>query len=82
MSIFYRDHVAMWVKDYRRTLDYPESRAECTRTTFGYLGFSWGGLHGGMVPAIEPRIKASVLYVAGLIKESLAWFDKYLGPVR
>jgi dienelactone hydrolase len=151
MSIFYRDHVAMWVKDYRRTLDYLSSRAEYDSTKFAYMGFSWGGLHGGMVPAIEPRIKASVLYVAGLmmerarpeadvynflprvktpvlmlngrldfffpietsqrpffgglgtpaadkryqvydgghdvprtelIKESLAWFDKYLGPVR
>ncbi len=151
MSIFYRDHVAMWVKDYRRTLDYLESRAEFDSTKFAYMGFSWGGLHGGMIPAIEPRIKASVLYVAGLmmerarpeadvfsflphvtspvimlngrddfffpletsqipffqklgtpaadkrhliyegghdvprtelIKESLAWFDKYLGPAR
>jgi tRNA A-37 threonylcarbamoyl transferase component Bud32/dienelactone hydrolase len=69
MSIFYRDHVTMWVKDYRRTLDYLTSRAEFDSTKFGYMGFSWGGLHGGMVPAIEPRIKASVLYVAGLMME-------------
>jgi eukaryotic-like serine/threonine-protein kinase len=151
MSIFYRDHVTMWVKDYRRTLDYLSSRAEFDSTKFAYMGYSWGGLHGGMLPAIETRIKASVLYVAGLmmerarpeadaynflprvkspvimlngrhdfffpletsqipffealgtpaadkrhliyegghdvprtelIKESLGWFDKYLGPVR
>ncbi len=151
MSIFYRDHVTMWVKDYRRTLDYLSSRTEFDREKFAYMGFSWGGLHGGMVPAIEKRIKTSVLYVAGLmmerarpeadafnflprvtspvlmlngrydyffpietsqrpfferlgtpaadkkqmifegghdvprtelIKESLSWFDKYLGPVR
>ena len=68
-SIFYRDHVTMWVKDYRRTLDYLSSRAEFDSTKFAYMGFSWGGLHGGMVPAIEPRIKASVLYVAGLMME-------------
>ncbi len=151
MSIFYRDHVTMWVKDYRRTLDYLSSRTEFDREKFAYMGFSWGGLHGAMVPAIEKCIKTSVLYVAGLmmerarpeadafnflprvtspvlmlngrydyffpletsqrpffarlgtpaadkkqliyegghdvprtelIKESLSWFDKYLGPVR
>jgi eukaryotic-like serine/threonine-protein kinase len=69
MSIFYRDHVTMWVKDYRRTLDYLSTRAEFDSTRFGYMGFSWGGLHGGMMPAIEKRIKASVLYVAGLMME-------------
>lgn len=69
LSIFYRDHVTMWVKDYRRTLDYLSSRAEFDSTKFAYLGYSWGGLHGGMIPAIEPRIKASVLYVAGLMME-------------
>jgi eukaryotic-like serine/threonine-protein kinase len=69
MSIFYRDHVTMWVKDYRRTLDYLSSSAEFDSTKFAYMGFSWGGLHGGLVPAIEKRIRASVLYVAGLMME-------------
>jgi dienelactone hydrolase len=150
-SIFWRDHVVMWVKDFRRTLDYLSSRAEVDTARFAYFGFSWGGYMGGIIPAVEPRIKASMLYVAGLtmergrpevepinhlprinspvlmlngkydfffpsetaqkpfygflgtrepdkvwklyegghdvprtelIKESLAWLDKYLGPVR
>ena len=150
-SIFWRDHVVMWVKDYRRTLDYLSSRPDVDTTKFAYFGFSWGGYMGGIIPAVEPRIKASMLYVAGLtmergrpevepinhlprikspvlmlngkydfffpsetaqkpfygflgtrepdkvwklyegghdvprtelIKESLAWLDKYLGPVR
>lgn len=150
-SIFYRDHVIMWAKDYRRTLDYLETRPEFDRAKIGYFGFSWGGYLGGLIPAVEPRVKVAVLYVAGLtmerprpevdvfnflphvkqptlmlngredyffpvetgqlpfyrtlgtpaadkmykvydgghdvprtelIKESLAWFDKYLGPAR
>ena len=150
-SIFWRDHVVMWVKDYRRTLDYLSTRTDIDSTKFAYFGFSWGGYMGGIIPAVEPRIKASMLYVAGLtmergrpevepinylprikspvlmlngkydfffpsetaqkpffeflgtpapdkvwklyegghdvprtelIKESLAWLDKYLGPVR
>jgi formylglycine-generating enzyme required for sulfatase activity/dienelactone hydrolase len=150
-SIFWRDHMVMWVKDYRRTLDYLSSRPDIDSTKFAYFGFSWGGYMGGVIPAVEKRIRTSVLYVAGLtmergrqevepinylprvtspvlmlngrydfffpvetaqkpffdflgtpaehkkwivyegghdvprtdlIRESLAWFDRYLGPVR
>ena len=69
-SIFWRDHVVMWVKDYRRTLDYLSTRGEFDRTKFAYFGFSWGGYLGGIIPAVEPRIKVSVLYVAGLVMEN------------
>ena len=68
-SIFWRDHVVMWVKDYRRTLDYLATRRDFDSTKFAYFGFSWGGYLGGIIPAVEPRIKASVLYVAGLVME-------------
>ncbi len=59
----------MWAKDYRRTLDYLSSRPDIDSTKFAYFGFSWGAYLGGLIPAIEPRIKASVLYVAGLTME-------------
>jgi predicted esterase len=68
-SIFWRDHLVMWVKDYRRTLDYLSTRADIDTTKFAYFGFSWGGYMGGIIPAVEPRIKASMLYVAGLTME-------------
>ena len=68
-SIFWRDHVVMWVKDYRRTLDYLGTRADIDTTKFAYFGFSWGGNMGGIIPAVEKRIKASMLYVAGLTME-------------
>jgi dienelactone hydrolase len=68
-TIFWRDHVVMWVKDFRRTLDYLSTRPDIDTTKFAYFGFSWGGYMGGIIPAVEPRIKASVLYVAGLTME-------------
>jgi tRNA A-37 threonylcarbamoyl transferase component Bud32/dienelactone hydrolase len=68
-SIFWRDHVVMWVKDYRRTLDYLESRPDIDADKFAYFGYSWGGYMGGIIPAVEPRIKAAALYVAGLTME-------------
>ena len=68
-SIFWRDHVVMWVKDYRRTLDYLSTRPEFDTTRFAYFGLSWGGNMGGIIPAVEPRIRTSVLYVAGFTME-------------
>jgi dienelactone hydrolase/tRNA A-37 threonylcarbamoyl transferase component Bud32 len=68
-SIYWRDHVVMWAKDYRRALDYLSSRPDIDTTKFAYFGYSWGGLMGGLIPAVEPRIKTAVLYVAGLTME-------------
>jgi len=68
-SIFWRDHVVMWGKDYRRTLDYLSSRPDMDTTKFAYFGYSWGGNMGGIIPAIEPRLEVAVLYVAGLTME-------------
>ncbi len=35
-------------------------------TRIAYFGFSWGGVYGGIVPAVEPRIRTVALMVAGL----------------
>jgi len=138
------------VKDLKRTIDYLERRPEFDRAKIGYEGMSSGGTYGALIPAVEDRIRASVL-IAGsiqglgrpevqeinflgrvkiptlmlngrydtiepveqairpmfdllgtpaadkrlllyetdhippineMIKETLAWFDKYLGPVK
>jgi len=68
-SIFWRDHVVMWVKDFRRTLDYLSTRTDIDTTKVAYFGYSWGGFMGGIIPAVETRIKTSILYVAGLAME-------------
>src|SRR2546428_2199817 len=65
-SNFYRDHVVIWAKDLRRGIDYLETRPQIATGRLAYYGLSWGGAMGGLLPAVEPRIKVSALYVAGL----------------
>lgn len=56
----------MWVKDLRRGIDYLETCPEVSTSKLAYYGVSWGGAMGGLIPAVEPRIKVNVLVVAGL----------------
>jgi eukaryotic-like serine/threonine-protein kinase len=65
-TTFYRDHVLMWAKDLSRGIDYLETRPEVSTARLAFYGVSWGGRMGTIIPAVEPRIKLSVLYVAGL----------------
>ena len=81
----YRDHVIMWVKDFSRAIDYLETRKDIDCAKLAYYGVSWGGVMGGIVPAIETRIRVVVLYVAGLsLERSLAEVDalNYVSRVR
>ncbi len=66
MTNSYKDHVIMWVKDVSRSVDYLETRKDFDRSKLAYYGVSWGGEMGGIVPAIETRFRAVVLFVAGL----------------
>jgi dienelactone hydrolase len=66
-SSAYRDHVVMWTKDFRRSVDYLVARPDIDSTRLGYYGISWGGALGGLIPALEPRLRAVVLQVAGLV---------------
>ena len=65
-TTFYKDHVVMWAKDLSRSIDYLETREDIDKSRIAYYGLSWGGAMGAIMPAVEKRIKANVLYVAGL----------------
>jgi formylglycine-generating enzyme required for sulfatase activity/dienelactone hydrolase len=62
----YKDYVIMWAKDLSRSIDYLETRTDIDAHRIAYYGLSWGGGLGAIMPAVETRIKANVLYVAGL----------------
>jgi serine/threonine protein kinase/formylglycine-generating enzyme required for sulfatase activity/dienelactone hydrolase len=66
MTSTWRDHVIMWVKDASRAIDYAETRPELDHDRLAYYGYSWGAEMGGLVPAVDTRIKASVLALGGL----------------
>jgi serine/threonine protein kinase/dienelactone hydrolase len=63
---FFRDHVIAWSKDLGRTLDYLETRKDIDSTKVAYFGISVGATEGGLLPAIEKRIKVAILSSGGL----------------
>ncbi|MFO0962175.1 MAG: protein kinase [Phycisphaerales bacterium] len=64
-TALYRDHVLMWGKDLGRAIDYIETREDLDASRIAYMGVSWGGALGAILPAIEPRLRVNLLYVAG-----------------
>jgi eukaryotic-like serine/threonine-protein kinase len=76
-TVHYKDHVIMWVKEYSRTIDYLETRKDMQADKVAYLGISWGGFMGGIIPAVEKRIKVVVLNVGGMdMSEALPEVDQ------
>jgi dienelactone hydrolase len=55
----------MWSKDMGRSIDYLETRPNIDRTRLAFYGQSWGGQMGGILPAVEPRLRASIILVGG-----------------
>lgn len=61
-----RDLAIEEVREFRRMIDYLETRADIETDQLGYYGYSWGGRMGAIVLSVEPRIKAAVLNQAGI----------------
>jgi serine/threonine protein kinase/dienelactone hydrolase len=61
----YTDWLIKWVKDFRRSVDYLETRPDIDHGKLGYYAHSWGGFMGGIIPAVEERIKISILISGG-----------------
>lgn len=54
------------VREFRRMIDYLETRPDIETDSFSYYGHSWGGRMGAIVLAVEPRIKVGILNQAGI----------------
>jgi dienelactone hydrolase len=65
-SEYYKDHVIMWREDLGRTIDYLETRNDILADKIGYFGLSWGSFLGGILTAVETRIKAMVFLAGGM----------------
>jgi len=57
-----------WIKDLSRSIDYLETREDIDTACLGFLGDSWGGWLGAIIPAVEDRIKLTILLRGGLPK--------------
>jgi len=64
-SHLYSEYLIQLVKDFKRCIDYLETRQDIDSDRLAYYGMSWGGLLGAIIPAVEERLKASVLLGAG-----------------
>jgi predicted esterase len=54
------------VKEFRQCLDYLEIRGDIDMGRIAYLGFSWGAALGAIIPAVEERLKVSIIKIGGL----------------
>jgi dienelactone hydrolase len=72
------------IKDFSRSIDYLQSREDIDGQKLAYMGMSWGGNMGAIIPAVEDRLKASVLIAGGLfgIGRSEIYDCNYVGRVR
>ena len=61
-----RDMQVQWVKDFRRSVDYLETRPDLDTERLGYYGISMGAFFAPIPLALEPRIKTAVLLSGGL----------------
>jgi len=62
----YTEYLIQVVKDFKRCIDYLETRPDIDSKKLAYYGLSWGGRLGATIPAIEERLEASVLVVGGM----------------
>ncbi len=53
------------IQDLCRSIDYLETRPDIDTARLAYYGDSWGGRLGLIIPAVEDRLKLSILIVGG-----------------
>ena len=61
----YTELMIQEVKDLKRCIDYLETRQDIDSNKLAFYGMSWGGELGAIIPAVEERLKASVLVAGG-----------------
>ena len=64
-------HAQHLVMDFRASLDYLETRDDIEMDRVAYYGMSWGAAIGGIIPAVEDRIKTIVLIPPILLDNGL-----------
>jgi len=80
----YTEFLIKVVKDFRRSVDYLETRSDIDRQKLAYVGWSWGAVCGPIITAVEDRLKASVLRQGGVFGKGRPEVDKinYVGRVK
>jgi len=61
----YTEFIVQVVKDFRRSVDYLETRPDIDSGRLAYYGMSWGGCLGAIIPAVEERLGTNILLAGG-----------------
>ncbi|MDD1778892.1 MAG: protein kinase [Candidatus Helarchaeota archaeon] len=64
----YTEFLIQQIKDFKRCIDYLETRQDIDSDKIAYYGMSQGGVLGAIIPAVEERLKASILLGGGLMR--------------
>ncbi len=80
----YTEFFVKVVKDFRGCVDYLQTRSDIDGRKLAYLGVSWGGRYGAIIPAVEERLAVSVLVTGGMQGRSRPEVNEinYVGRVR
>lgn len=85
LTTHWKDHIIMWGKDLRRSVDYLETRDDIDHERLAFQGSSWGAAMAPIMIAVEPRIRVGIVIVAGLnFQPALPEVDEinYISRVR
>jgi len=64
-TVSYREWVIQMAKDFKKSVDYLETRSDIDIEKLAYLGISWGGEMAPIMLAVENRLKLGILLVGG-----------------
>jgi serine/threonine protein kinase/cephalosporin-C deacetylase-like acetyl esterase len=67
----YADYVVKWVKDFKRSIDYLETRSDIDNDKLAYYGISWGGDMGNIILAVESRVRTGILRLGGIFWDGI-----------
>ncbi len=66
-SHLYTEYLIQLGKDFKRCIDYLETRPDIDSDKLAYYGMSWGATLGSVILAVEERLQTSILLAGGFI---------------
>ena len=65
-SHLYTTYLIEVVKDFKRSIDYLETREDIDSKKLAYYGMSWGGILAAIIPAVEDRFQTTIVLGGGM----------------
>ena len=63
----YKNAIIKIGKDFKRVIDYLETREDLEIKKLSYLGYSWGSVTSNILLAIDERVKSAAIFIGGLM---------------